>query len=196
MRSRAISVAVVAASVGASAMLMAQNVTEKPFVSGGRIELWLSAGDFDVRPSPDNRIRVTLTENAGNRKVELTATGTQGKVVLRDAPNNGTFSIVSNFGAVIEVPKSSDLMIRMWAGDLSVTGVAGNKDIENKAGDVNIAADPNSYSKVDASVAIGDLSAGPFGEAKGSFLSKSLNWSGKGKYTLRATLGAGDLKFD
>ena len=35
---------------------------------------------------------------------------------------------------------------------------------------------------------------GPFGDAKGSFLSKSVNWVGKGKYKLRATLGAGDLK--
>jgi hypothetical protein len=191
MKSRAIAVAAVAAALAVPALVYAQkSVTEKPFVSGGRIELWLSAGDFDVRPSQDNRIRVTLTEQVGNTKVELTANGTQGKVVLRDTPNN-------NFGAVIEVPKTSDLMIRMWAGDLSVTGVTGSKDIESKAGDVKIAAgDPNSYSKVDASVTIGDLSAGPFGDTKGSFLSKSVNWSGKGKYTLRATLGAGDLKLD
>jgi hypothetical protein len=187
MTSRAIAVAVVAIAV--PALLFAQkNVTEKPFVAGGRIELWLSAGEFEVKPSQDNRIRVTLTEQIGNTKVELTANGTQGKVVLRDTPNN-------NFGAVIEVPKMSELMIRMWAGDLSVAGVTGSKDVESKAGDIKIdAGDPNSYANVDASVTVGDLSAGPFGDTKGSFLTKSVNWSGKGKYTLRATLGAGDLK--
>jgi hypothetical protein len=191
MTPRAIAIAAVAAALAVPTLIHAQNkVTEKPFVSGGRIELWLSAGEFEVKPSRDNRIRVTLTGQAGSTKVELTANGTQGKVVLRDTPNN-------DFGAVIEVPKTSDLMIRMWAGDLSVAGVTGSKDVESKAGDIKIAAgDPSSYSRVDASVTIGDLSAGPFGDAKGSFLSKSVNWSGKGKYTLRATLAAGDLKLD
>jgi hypothetical protein len=192
MTRRAITSTVLAAAIAAPAFVYAQKatekVTEKAFVSGGRIELWLSAGEFNIRPSADNRIRVTLTESIGNTKVELTANGTQGKVVLRDTPNN-------NFGAVIEVPKTSDLVIRMWAGDLSVMDITGNKDIEIKAGDIRIAADPGSYAKVDASVSVGDLSAGPFGDVKGSFLSKSVNWSGRGKFTLRASLGAGDLKF-
>ena len=189
MRTR-LAVAVVAAAALSTAVLIhAQNrVTEKPFVSGGRIELWLNAGDFEVKPAPDNRIRVTLTGDVGNTKVEVTANGSQGKAVLRDVPNN-------NFGAVIEVPKNAELMIRMNAGDLKVRGITGSKDVENKAGDVRIevgtAAD---YASVDASVTIGDLSPGPFGDAKGSFLSKSVNWTGKGKYKLRATLLAGDLK--
>jgi hypothetical protein len=185
-----LAVAVVAAAALSTAVLVhAQNkITEKPFVSGGRIELWLSAGDFEVRPAAGNLIRVTLTGAMGDTKVELTANGTQGKAVLRDTPNN-------NFGAVIEVPKVADLMIRMYAGDLNVSGITGSKDIENKAGDVKIEVGrPADYASVDASVTIGDLSPGPFGDAKGSFLSKSINWAGNGKYKLRATLLAGDLK--
>jgi hypothetical protein len=189
MKTHLIVAAIAGVALSGTALLHAQNrVTEKPFVSGGRIELWLSAGDFDVKPAADNRIRVTITGAMGNTKVELTANGGQGKVVLRDTPNN-------NFGAVIEVPKVADLMIRMNAGDLDVGGIAGSKDVESKAGDVKIkvgtAAD---YASVDASVTVGDLSAGPFGDAKGSFLSKSVNWAGKGKYKLRARLLAGDLK--
>jgi len=185
-----LSVAVVAAAaLSTAALIHAQNkITEKPFVSGGRIELWLNAGDFEVKPAAGNLIRVTITGAMGNTKVELTTNGTQGKVVLRDSPNN-------NFGAVIEVPKVADLMIRMYAGDLNVGGIAGSKDIESKAGDVRINAGPAAdYASVDASVKIGDLSPGPFGDAKGDFLSKSINWAGKGKYKLRATLLAGDLK--
>jgi hypothetical protein len=184
-----LAVAVVAGAALSATLLYAQNkVTEKAFVSGGRIEVWLSAGDFEVKPAAGNLIRVTITGAMGNTKVELTANGTQGKVVLRDSPNN-------NFGAVIEVPKVADLMIRMYAGDLNVGGIAGSKDIESKAGDVRIDAGPAAdYASVNASVNIGDLSPGPFGDAKGSFLSKSINWAGKGKYTLRATLLAGDLK--
>lgn len=189
MKTRLAVAVVAAAALSTAALIHAQNkITEKPFVSGGRIELWLSAGDFEVKPAPDNRIRVTLTGAVGNTKVEVTANGSQGKAVLRDTPNN-------NFGAVIEVPKTAELMIRMNTGDLNVSGITGSKDIENKAGDVRIeVGTPADYASVDASVKIGDLSPGPFGEAKGSFLSKSVNWAGKGKYTLRATLWAGDLK--
>jgi hypothetical protein len=184
-----LAVAVVAGAALSATLLYAQNkVTEKPFISGGRIELWLSAGDFEVKPAAGNLIRVTITGAMGNTKVELTANGTQGKVVLRDSPNN-------NFGAVIEVPKVADLMIRMYAGDLNVGGITGSKDIENKAGDVRIdVGTPADYASVDASVKVGDLSPGPFGGVNGSFLSKSVNWTGKGKYKLRATLLAGDLK--
>ena len=50
----------------------------------------------------------------------------------------------------------------------------------------------DNYSKVDASVGIVDLSAGPFGDAKGSFLSHSVNYTGKGRHTLRARLSVGE----
>jgi len=184
----AVATAAGAVLLGVAGLHAQNNVTERPFVSGGRIELWLAAGEFHVKPAAGNRIRVTITGAMGNTKVELTANGTQGKVVLRDTPNN-------NFGAIIEVPKVADLMLRMWAGDLDVGGITGSKDIENKAGDVRIDAGPAAdYASVDASVKIGDLSPGPFGDVKGSFLSKSLTWAGKGKYKLRATLLAGDLK--
>jgi hypothetical protein len=189
MKKRSIAVVILAAAISATASLDAQNnVTEKAFVPGGRIELWLDSGDFSVKPSADNRIRVTLTGNVGNAKVEVTASGNQGKAVVRDSPQN-------NFSAIIEVPKTADLMIRMNAGDLKVGAIAGSKDVESTAGDVKIAVgDPNDYASVDASVKVGDLSASQFGGPKGEFLTKSVNWSGQGKYKLRARLGVGDLK--
>jgi hypothetical protein len=52
----------------------------------------------------------------------------------------------------------------------------------------------DSYASVDASVRVGDLSAGPFGGKKEGLIGQSLNWTGKGKFKLRARLGAGDLK--
>jgi len=48
----------------------------------------------------------------------------------------------------------------LTGGDLDVEEITGSKDIEATAGDVKIAAgNPNNYSKVDASVKVGDLSA-------------------------------------
>ncbi len=161
---------------------------DKPFVSAGKVDIHLDGGDYEVRAAADNHVRVTMTGNTGNAVVEVVIAGTHADVTVKNTPH-------SNFRCVIEVPKVSDVAIRLSGGDLTVGEIAGSKDIEAMAGDVKIAAgEPNSYSKVDARVRVGDLSAGPFGGAQGSFLTKTVNWSGKGRYTLRATLGAGDLK--
>jgi DUF4097 and DUF4098 domain-containing protein YvlB len=184
-------ISAVAAALAVAAPVLAQTKTEdKAFVSGGKVDIHLEAGDYEVRASRDNHIRVTLTGDRRDTVVETVVNGTHADVTVRNVPRfNNTLHVV------IEVPKVSDVAIRLSAGDLDVDEITGSKDIESMAGDVKIAVgNPDNYSKVDASVTIGDLSAGPFGEPKGSFLSHSVNWTGNGRHTLRAKLGTGDLK--
>jgi hypothetical protein len=94
---------------------------------------------------------------------------------------------------IVEVPKTSDLFVRMPFGDLTLEGVTGDKDVELHAGDLSIevgnAAD---YGRVDASVNAGDINAGPFGESRDG-LFRSFQKTGAGRYKLHAHLGAGDL---
>jgi hypothetical protein len=161
-------------------------VTEKSFLSGGRIDMQLGGGNYVVRPAADNRIRVTLSGNTGGARVELTTNGTHANLEVKDTPHN-------NFQGAIEVPKAADLVIRLSGGQLVITPITGNKDIESNAGNTEIAVgDPNDYSSVDASVKAGDIDAGVFGRSK-SGLFQHFTWSGHGKYTLRANLGAGNL---
>ncbi len=179
---------VVAAGFCASAVLAQNkaNTTEKPFASAGTIEMQLDGGNYTVRPAADNHIRVTLSGNTGNARVELTTSGTRANLVVKDTPNN-------NFQAAIEVPKVADLVVRLSAGNLVMAAIAGNKDIRNTAGNTEIAVgDPNDYASVDASVKAGDIDAGVFGGSK-SGLFPHFTWSGRGKYTLRASVGAGNL---
>ena len=179
---------VVAAGFCASAVLAQNkaNTTEKPFASAGTIEMQLDGGNYTVRPAADNHIRVTLSGNTGNARVELTTSGTRANLVVKDTPNN-------NFQATIEVPKVADLVVRLSAGNLVMAAIAGNKDIRNTAGNTEIAVgDPNDYASVDASVKAGDIDAGVFGGSK-SGLFPHFTWSGRGKYTLRASVGAGNL---
>jgi hypothetical protein len=96
---------------------------------------------------------------------------------------------------VIEVPARSDLHLRMRAGDLRVIGIEGNKDIRLTAGDLKIDILPASYSHVHASVTFGDLQARPLGISKDG-IGNSFEWSGTGKYSLHASLFAGDLIFE
>lgn len=190
MKSRASVAIFLAAGFCAPAFLQAQNkanANEKPFVSGGRIDMQLDGGNYEVRPGADNHIRVTLSGNAGNARVELTTNGTRADVKVRDTPRN-------NFQATIEVPKAADLVIRLSGGNLTMAAITGNKDVESYAGNVKIAVgDPNDYSSVDTSVKAGDIDAGVFGGSK-SGLFQRFKWSGRGKYTLRAHLGAGNLE--
>jgi len=160
-------------------------VAEKAFVAGGKIDIQLDGGGYEILPSADDRIRVRLGGNIGNTKVELAADGTHADVKVKDTPRN--------FHAVIEVPKVADLVIRFDGGDLVMAPITGNKDVESYGGDIKIGVgDPNDYSSVDASVKAGDIEAGPFGESKSGLL-QHFTWSGHGTYTLRANLGAGNL---
>jgi hypothetical protein len=164
----------------------AAKVTEKPFASGGKIEMQLEAGGYTVRPGDGNAIRVTLGGNVGAAKVDVTTADTQAKVSVKDTPNN-------NFQATIEVPRSADLVIRLTAGDLKVEAIDGSKDVESYAGNVDIVTgDAENYASVDASVKAGDIKASAFGGSQ-SGLFRRFTWSGRGKYTLRASLTAGDL---
>ena len=160
---------------------------EKPFASGGSIEMDLDGGNYQIRPASSDTIRVTFSGNTGNATAGLDTNGTHATLTVRDTPHN-------NFTATLEVPKTSDVVIRLAAGNLEVSALTGNKDIDSKAGNVEIAAgSANDYASVDATVKVGNLSGGSFGEPDGT-LSHHLAWSGHGKYTLRANLGAGNLE--
>src|SRR5262249_43773354 len=170
-----------AVAIAVPGLLHAQTKTaDKAFVTGGKVDIHLDAGDYEVRAAPDNHIRVTMTGNTGSAAVEVGVAGAHADVTVKDTSH-------TNFKCVIEVPKVSDVAIRLSAGDLNVGVIAGSKDIESTAGDVRIAVGKlDDYSKVDASVKVGDLSPGPFGgNKKEGLISQSVNWSGKGKYTLR-----------
>ena len=161
-------------------------MAEKPFASGGKIHVELEGGGYVVRSTGDERIRVTFSGNLGNAKAELTINGSEAHVGVKDTPSN-------NFQATIEVPKAADLVVRLSGGNLEVAAISGNKEVESVAGNVEIAAgDPNDYSSVEGSVKAGDIQAGAFGGSRSGLLQR-FTWSGPGKYTLKASLGAGNL---
>ena len=111
------------------------------------------------------------------------------------APSSGVLSLTAS--ATIEVPKTSDLIVRLSGGNLVLSGITGNKDIDSVAGNAEIAiGDLNDYASMEATVKAGDLNVGAFTGAKteDSFgLLHRASWSGKGTYKLRANLGAGNL---
>jgi len=94
---------------------------------------------------------------------------------------------------IIHIPKNSDLTARIFAGEVNVQDVIGNKDVELHAGELTIGvAKPEEYGHIDMSVNAGELDAEAFGDSKGG-LFRSISRDSGGKYRLRAHVGTGQL---
>lgn len=166
------------------------NTVEKAFSKGGRVHLDLSAGDYTIRGSMTDAVRVRWeTRNEHEMKsasADVKIEGTHAAVRTRGPKNN--------FRVTIDLPQRADLDIDLSAGDLTVNGIEGNKTLSMWAGDVTIeVGEADLYKRVDATVRAGEISARPFGKTTGG-LFRSLHWQGGGKYTLNVKLTAGDLK--
>jgi hypothetical protein len=163
---------------------------ERQFVSGGTVRLDLSAGDYDIVASTDDRIRITLTERGRDDPdayVDLAIKGSQATIETDNSFDDG-------LAVRIELPRRTHIVLKLSAGDLKVHGIEGSKDVSARAGDVTIAIGPrDQYRHVNASIRIGDLNVEPFDVNKGGFF-RSFEWTGKGKYDVRAHLTVGDLK--
>jgi hypothetical protein len=155
------------------------------FAPGGNIKLDLCPSGIDLIGKDEGELRVSYDRNAPVR-VRIEVRGNEAGIKVSDCPRN-------NFRVTIEVPKSSGLYVRMFAGELNIRDVTGDKDVELHFGQLTIeVARAEEYGRVDASVNSGALEASAFQVSKGG-LFRSFSHNGLGKYRLRAHVGAGEL---
>jgi len=162
---------------------------EAKFAPNGRIRLTLCPSAVRIVGSDDGMLRVSYraTNDRDDVRVRIDVSGDRAEVRTSGCPHN-------NFQIRVEVPKFSDLYVRMFAGDLSVEGISGDKDVEVHAGHLTIdVGKPDNYARVDASVLTGDVEAPPFDVSKGG-LFRSFERSGPGKYRVHAHVGAGQIE--
>lgn len=166
-------------------------VTERKFLSGGTVRLDLAAGEYEVVASKDDRIRVSWDDHGKDAKVSLRIDVQASKATVRtETPWKDGPTIR------IELPRRTNMIVRLTAGDLKIEGIEGSKDVSAHAGDVIISVGKREqYRYVKASVTVGDLTVDAFNVNKDG-LFRSFEWTGKGQYELRAHLMAGDLKLD
>ena len=86
-----------------------------------------------VRGSDDNQIRVRYSgrDDGGDVKVQFKSNGNRGELEITHCPRN-------NFKITIDIPKVTDLRVRMFAGQLEVERITGNKDLEIDAGQLTV----------------------------------------------------------
>src|SRR5580698_4271095 len=160
------------------------------FPSGGQLELHIRSGDIHIVGSKDAKLVVRAGGKNGSDSTDIRArferSGDFGRLRVDGGPS-------SDVSITVELPRNSDLRVRITAGGVEVKDITGNKDVELGAGDLNIdvgkAAD---YAHVTASVTSGGIEAAPFGESRGG-LFRSFEKFGGGKYKLAAHVGAGEL---
>jgi hypothetical protein len=160
------------------------------FPSGSQLSIHVRSGDVRVIGRNDNKVVVKVSakdwEKAKEIKVRFERLENSGDMDISGGPKNDT-------QITVEVPRATGLFVRMPAGQLEITDITGDKDVELHAGELIVGVgNPADYSHVDASVISGGIEAPPFGEDHGG-LFRSFHKSGNGKYKLHAHVGAGDL---
>jgi hypothetical protein len=167
-----------------------QGSFERPFALEGKVRMDLSAGDYTIQPGRDDRILVRWetrsADEAAGVRIDIQRNGSVATLTTK-GPHN-------NFRVVVEVPARTDLHVDLSAGDLTIRGISGNKDVGSWAGDINIdIGDGKEYASIDVAVKAGDITARPLNVSKGG-LFRSFTWKGPGRNTLRVRLTAGDLR--
>jgi hypothetical protein len=160
------------------------------YPSGSQLSIRVRSGDIRIAGSAENKITVKVDAKDPDRAREVKARferlNNSAELSISGGPKN-------DVRITVEVPKSTGLFVRMPFGQLEISDVTGDKDVQLHAGELIIhVGNPADYSQVDASVTSGGLEAPPFHEDHGG-LFRSFQKSGNGKYKLHAHVGAGDL---
>jgi hypothetical protein len=170
---------------------VAGKTSRASFAARGEVLMRLGAGDATVISDPNAKeITVTTETKSGEKqneiKTDVRITNNYAEIHV-DGPNNG-------FRYKIILPTAARLKVRMSAGDLNISGVDGDVDVELHAGDCNIqlGTGAENFGPVELSVKAGDVTAEPFNAEK-SGLFRHFKNAKASKYRFHAHVGAGDL---
>src|SRR5215813_2586589 len=169
-----------------------KKTVEKAFASGGDVQLRLSADDYKVVPTNDDRIIVSWDASKdlnGRVRATIHTSGSQATV-----QTNFPRDFRKRPALTIQIPSRSNVKVRLSAGDLTVGPVEGNLDVEVHVGDLRLEIhDPERFASVDASTTVGELMPGPFKQNPKGWLGGALKCQGSDAYKLHAHVGTGDL---
>jgi hypothetical protein len=168
----------------------------RDFAAGGMVHVRLGVGDMRIVRGDSNKIRVHYTVKS-DRENKVQDARLAFEVRAHDAniefhaPTGGN----TQFDVEIEVPRNTNLDVHDKVGDVTVTDIEGDKDLELGVGDVHVEVERSAYHLVRASTSIGDVNGNGYGETSG-WLGKTLKYHGDGKYELHAHVSVGDITLE
>ena len=166
-----------------------------PLHARSLLEIASRPAGLEIVGTDEEKIHVTCdtrnsdSDNASRIRLRFSPNATGGKLKIEGEHlrhNNGS-------QIRIEVPKRTALMVRMFAGEVKVEQVAGDKDVAIGAGQITIDNHNWSYRNVDASVSIGQVNAPMYNANKGGFFRDVSESTKDGEYRLRAHVTTGQI---
>ena len=150
---------------------------------------------LEIVGTDDETIHVSCTandeENAKHVTLRFSSTSNGGKLAIEGTHlQHGN----NNLRVRIEVPRRTSLRVRMFAGEVKVEEIKGDKDIEVGAGQITITAIHESdYRTVSASVGVGEVNAPAFNANRGGFFRSVAKSKATGDYRLHAHVTTGQI---
>jgi hypothetical protein len=166
-----------------------------PLESRGVLTIDSKPAGLQIVGTDQEAIHVSCTagsdETAKDVAFHFSPTANGGKLSIEGAHlQHGN----NNLEVKIEVPRRTNLSVRMFAGEVRVEEVKGDKDIDLGAGQVTISSiHDGDYRSVDASVGVGEVQARAFGAEKDGFFRSFSRNNSSGDYRLRAHVTTGEI---
>ena len=107
---------------------------ELDFRRHGEVRMHIQPSALQISGSDEDKIKLhywSNREDSSDVKVRLESSGNTANVYVGKGPR-------SDFHVEIEVPRKSDLYLRIMAGTVDIDNVAGDKNIELSAGDLTV----------------------------------------------------------
>lgn len=197
---------VASAVLSFAAVAAAQNpptyVQNHRLAAGGTVVLTMNVGDVKILPdSQSDRVRLEIHTNRAVdqqtiaswvRRFDLAA---DRATIEIDIPKKDHDCDHCGTDVTLYVPQHADLKADLEVGDLTISGVTGNKEAHTGVGDVRIAvANPAEYGHVETNTRIGDVHDFlNHGDQPDGFLGQSEDFTLSGQYHLKASTGIGDV---
>lgn len=168
-------------------------VLDAPLRPGSTLLIDSRSAGLEITATATEAIHVTCTADSATRmqdvRIRFAGSGGNNKLEIHGGD--------SGHGGIqlhIEVPKRTNLQVRMGAGEVKVENVKGDKDIALYAGQITISSpDRWDYRNVDASVDVGQVSAPAYGVDKGGFFRHFTHSDGSGEFQLHAHVTTGEI---
>ena len=168
----------------------------QPLQSRAALTIESKPAGLEIVGTDQDTIHVSCTagddDTARDVTLHFSATANGGKLSIE-----GPHSPHGNNGIQvrIEIPRRTNLSIRMLAGQVTVEGIKGDKDIEIGAGQITIRSiHEGDYRSVDASVGAGEVRAQAFGADEGGLFRNFSRQNPKGDYRLHAHVTTGQIE--
>jgi hypothetical protein len=170
---------------------------DAPLRSRAALTIESAPAGLEIVGTDHDTIHVVCTtrdpQRAERVHLRFSGVGDTGKLTVQD----DTTVHNDNLKIHVEVPRRTSVRVRMSAGQVTLTELTGDKDIELTAGQISmLGLHTRDYRKVDASVDIGQVSAPAYGADKGGFFRSFTKSTADGEFVLRAHVMTGQIDLE